>query len=225
METTKQSHKDIPWIHLLRVLACLMVISVHCQTAAGNFTVDELTRHFDMLVTAATKPCVPLFFMITGYLILPYRNGDDVKTFYKKRIPRVLFPLLVWGAVYAVLPYILDMCSITEMWKELVLSPIKAPTYIGGIMWYLFILIGIYLAIPFLTERIYTNRKMLELWLAIWFVTSIVFMIKLFVPDILGQNKYVDNFDLTVYFCGYMGYVMVGYYLSQYVPNIGGGGS
>ena len=218
-ETIKQKHRDIPWIHLLRVLACLMVISLHCSTVARGFTMDELTRHFDVLVSVATKPCVPLFFMITGYLILPYRNGDDVMTFYKKRIPRILFPLLIWGVVYAVLPYFLGMCSQAEMWKELMLSPIKAPNYIGGIMWYLFILIGIYLAIPFLSERIYTNHKMLQLWLCIWFATSVILMIKLSIPDILGQNKWDHNFDLTVYFCGYMGYVLVGYYLSV-MPDI-----
>ena len=209
-------HKDIPWIHLLRGIACLMVVCLHCQTAANFYPLDEGTRHFDSVVSLVTKPCVPLFFMITGYLILPYKYGNDIMSFYKKRIPRVFFPLIVWGIIYATLPYFLGMCSAKKMVSEILLSPIKAPQIVGGILWYLFILIGIYLTIPFITERIYVSKRILQLWLSVWILTSVVYIVKLFVPDILGQNKWVQNFDLTIYFSGYLGYVLMGYYLHNF---------
>lgn len=84
-------HKDIPWIHLLRGIACLMVVCLHCQTAANFYPLDEGTRHFDSVVSLVTKPCVPLFFMITGYLILPYKYGNDIMSFYKKKNTTCVF--------------------------------------------------------------------------------------------------------------------------------------
>lgn len=213
--------KEIPWIHLLRVIACLMVVCLHCQTmASSSFILDVWAKQFDVIVSLVTKPCVPLFFMITGYLILPYKNEDDIFGFYKKRILRVLYPLLIWGVIYAILPYFLGICSKSQMLSELILSPIKAPHYIGGILWYLFILIGIYLAIPFLSNRIYSNKKILKLWLGIWFVTSIIFILKQYEPELLGENKWEDNFDLTIYFSGYMGYLLMGYYLHRFSWHI-----
>lgn len=78
--------KDIPWIHLVRVIACIMVVCLHVSTASREYPWAYSDRIFHYLVYLLTKPCVPLFFMVTGFLILPYKNGDDIKTFYTKRI-------------------------------------------------------------------------------------------------------------------------------------------
>lgn len=203
--------KEIPWIHIVRVLACFMVVCLHVSTAADAYPLSHLDSAFKHIVYIATKPCVPLFFMVTGFLILPYKNGEDLWAFYKKRIPRVLYPLLVWGVVYAVLPYTLGMTEWQMMVKEVLLSPIKQPDYFGGILWYLDILIGIYLFIPFLTDRIYNNRTFLKTYLIVWVVSSIVLIIKAHVPNVFGENHWEHVFDMFLYFSGYLGFLLFGY--------------
>lgn len=223
--------KEIPWIHIVRVLACFMVVCLHVSTAADAYPLSHLDSAFKHIVYIATKPCVPLFFMVTGFLILPYKNGEDLLAFYKKRIPRVLYPLLVWGVVYAVLPYTLGMTEWQMMVKEVLLSPIKQPDYFGGILWYLDILIGIYLFIPFLTDRIYNNRTFLKTYLIVWVVSSIVLIIKAHVPNVFGENHWVHVFDMFLYFSGYLGFLLFGYAvrtcgepLSLFVSKRYGGG-
>ena len=204
--------KEIPWIHLLRVIACMMVVCLHTLPPPDEFLCDGLDGKYRYVMSLLTKPCVPLFFMITGYLILPYKE-QNFSLFYKKRIPRVLFPLLFWGVVYSVLPFLLGMYDLEEMFWELLLSPIKSPGAIGGILWYLHMLIGIYLIIPFISPAIYDNHKLMRLYLIIWVFSSILVIISRKFPDLtlmLGNNPYQQNFDMTVYFAGYLGYLLLG---------------
>jgi len=208
--------KEIPWIHLVRVLACFMVVCLHVSTAADAYPMEHIDTAFKHLTYILTKPCVPLFFMVTGFLILPYRNGEDMMAFYRKRIPRVWFPLLIWGVVYAVLPFTLGMTSWQTMLKEVILSPIKQPDYFGGILWYLYILIGIYLFIPFLTERIYADKRFLRAYIALWTVSSIVLIIKAHVPNVFGENHWEHVFDMFLYFSGYLGFLLFGYSVRKY---------
>lgn len=50
------------------------------------------------------RPCVPLFVMITGALLLPVKG--DTGAFYKKRISRVFWPFLIWSVIYNLFPWI-----------------------------------------------------------------------------------------------------------------------
>ena len=206
--------KDIPWIHSVRVLACVMVVMLHSLPPIYEFECEGVDLSFLMMVSAFTRPCVPLFFMITGYLILPYKQ-DDAFSFYKKRIPRVYFPLLIWSIVYAILPYLLGMYGSQVMMKELLFSLIKMPGRIGALLWYIFILIGIYLFIPFITKEIYYNRKIIASYLCLWFVSSLVFVLKYYEKELLGQCL-LHQFDMLIYFSGYFGYLLLGYYIKRW---------
>ena len=48
--------------------------------------------------------------MITGALLLPVRG--EISVFYKKRIPRVLWPFLVWSVIYNLFPWITGVLGI-----------------------------------------------------------------------------------------------------------------
>lgn len=209
------ARQEIKWIHLLRVVACMMVVSLHSLPPADEFVLTDAEVNFKNIIILLTKPCVPLFFMITGFLILPYKESDFM-LFYKKRLPRVLFPLLSWGVIYAILPYWLGMCDEKIMIIELFLSPIKTPELIGGILWYIFILIGIYLFIPFLTKEIYTDKRIVSMYLLLWLIASILYIFHKKVPDLLGENQYENNFNLLIYFWGYFGYVLMGYSIKKW---------
>ena len=210
----RKGKEEIPWIHFLRALACVMVVALHTLPPSNEFLCEGIDATYRHLMLILTKPCVPLFFMITGYLILPF-EGNDFVSFYKKRIPRVLFPLLFWGIVYAIIPWILNMSDYKEMIWELLLSPVKSPSLIGGVLWYLFILIGIYLIIPYISSSFYENTMMQIGYLLIWLVASFVTLICHYsdnnLPFVLGRNYYEHNFDMTIYFSGYLGYLFLGY--------------
>lgn len=213
--------KDITYIHIVRVVACIMVVFLHSLPAFNEFTVTGLDSLFRTGIMIVTSPCVPLFFMITGILILPIKTNTN--TFYKKRILRVLYPLFIWGGIYALLPYFLGMQTFTMTLKELLLSPLVCPSKIGGILWYLYMLIGIYLILPFFSSKLYTDKNYQKLYLIIWLSSSLVWLIQMFEPRILGINLYEHNVHALSYFWGYLGFCILGLYTNVNKCKIGGG--
>ena len=112
------------------------------------------------------RPCVPLFVMITGALLLPVKG--DTSVFYKKRISRVFWPFLIWSVLYNLFPWITGLLGLSP---EVILDffPYSGEEvarqslgislrYIAEIplnfsivdvhMWYIYLLIGLYLYLP-----------------------------------------------------------------------------
>lgn len=207
--------QNISYLNVARVLACVMVVSLH---SLPNISVFGIDSHFFLLVLIFTRPCVPIFLMITGVLLLPLKS-EDVIVFYKKRISRVVFPLLFWGIIYSILPYLLGIETLNQMISNLSLVIITYPMEIGGILWYLYVLIGLYLIIPFVNPRIFEDRKLLRIYLLVWLMASLVNMLKIYFPQILGIGS-ASGFDMLHYFSGHLGYLFLGYYIHHFFPSL-----
>ena len=71
-------------------------------------------------------------------------------------------------------------------------------------LWYLYMIIGLYTAIPFLRKMVaQCSTRELEIFLVLWFISMFV----------LNKNYNLPKFDLT-FFSGYVGYLVLGYYLT-----------
>lgn len=95
--SSSQPHR-IVWVDVLRFLAIFMVICIHC---ADPFNVSPEARSnpefnfWGSIYGSFLRPCVPLFVMITGLLLLPVNM--PIQSFYKKRLLRIAVPFLVWS--------------------------------------------------------------------------------------------------------------------------------
>ena len=60
----------IGWIDNLRAVACIMVVMIHATTyyVTSGAQVGEANWDIANLLNSASRACVPLFFMISGYL-------------------------------------------------------------------------------------------------------------------------------------------------------------
>ena len=89
INTSRNSTSEgrLVWVDLLRLLATFMVIAIHC---ADPFNVSPEARSnpeynfWGAFYGSMLRPCVPLFVMITGLLLLPVKEGLTI--FYKKTI-------------------------------------------------------------------------------------------------------------------------------------------
>ena len=81
--------KRIVWLDALKLIAIFMVICVHCS---DPFNVSPEARYnqdynfWGSLYGSFLRPCVPLFVMITGILLLPVKL--PMKDFEKKIMPK-----------------------------------------------------------------------------------------------------------------------------------------
>ena len=103
MEINKR--ENIGWIDLLRVTAYFLVVFAHCcDPFVARFDTDRPTFLQGCALGSAVRCCVPLFVMMTGVLLFPVRNG--MSEFYKKRIGRIVVPLIFWSVMLPVLYFI-----------------------------------------------------------------------------------------------------------------------
>lgn len=81
---TTQSH--IVWLDVIRTVAMLMVIGVHCiDPFYISPTLGSLPeyKHWAAVYGSLLRPSVPLFVMMTGLLLLPIRE-QSLGVFYKR---------------------------------------------------------------------------------------------------------------------------------------------
>ncbi|KAF1004079.1 MAG: O-acetyltransferase WecH [Luteibacter sp.] len=188
-----------------RVVACAMVVLVH--TAAGYFYTFGPLWVPAVVFDAFSRAAVPIFFMLSGALLL-WRD-EPVLSFYKKRLPRIVVPLVFWTVVYVAL------------FGDHTLSPgALVARYLMGPyehLWYLYAAFGLYLAAPYLGRilRSSTERE-IRVFLVVWFVVACV----------LNQVRLLWAIDWdppshlgAQLFSGFIGFFVLGAYLERYRPH------
>lgn len=192
---TKAKSLNYDYLDLLRTSACLAVIVLH-YSASFDYRIDVPTFNTGVQLFTLTRWCVPVFLMVSGALLL----GTSLQPllFFKKRFLRILPPFLFWSLVYLGF----KLCRNEIQWNAL---PAMIRTSGAEFhLWYVYMILGIMLFVPFITP--WTEKKQtgsLIIFLLIWLYWLVFF------------NQYSDaafNLDLT-YFGGYLGYLVLGYYL------------
>lgn len=191
-------------ISFLRILATLSVIVIH---VSGPLVVKfgEISS-FDWNVAnffdSISRYSVPLFFMISGSLLLSQNYGFI--EFLKKRLGKILPPFLFWSLIYSILN---RYVFVSEAFNS---SKIVKDIFYGSEyhLWFIYTLIGVYLFTPILQKWIVNaSHKEVLYVLMIWILTLII--------AIPGLKIYFPKIDLS-YFSGFLGYFVLGYYLKQY---------
>ena len=152
--------ETIGWIDLLRVIACFLVVFAHCcDPFVARFDTDRSTFLQGCAAGSAVRSCVPLFVMMTGVLLFPLRSS--MNEFYRKRIGRIVPPLIFWSVMLPVLYFVylnyiattdnptIDMSTFTwQMTVTKICTFIFNFNYDTTPLWYLYMLIGLYFVIP-----------------------------------------------------------------------------
>lgn len=185
----------------------LMVIILH--TAApllyrfnGNSDINWITGNiYDSLVRA----CVPLFFMISGFLLL--EKSESTSSFFRKRLNKILIPMIFWSVVFIVWRIYYENQNIDFF--DTLLKTILAPSYYH--LWFVYTLAGTYLAIPILRAFVSKASNINLLYLvAIWFFC--VGILPLIEKLLATRSKY----DIGM-FTGYAGYLVLGSLLGRFI--------
>ena len=193
-------------LDLLRLLACIMVIVMHAplpDMAQGNSFFLSALSYF-------TAPCIGLFFMVSGALLLPVRM--DTVAFLKKRFGKVLFPTLFWSIFYLGCNALMRGESVD--WLRVLCS---LPFSVQGnpVLWFMYTLMGLYLLAPVLSSWLNSaSRKEIELYLGLWGISLCFPILRLWVDCNTG------NTGIFYYFTGYAGYFVLGYYLRHYSARV-----
>lgn len=243
IQNSTVDHRMI-WLDVIRCVAMLMVIGVHCidpfYISPTMRAIPEYT-HWAAIYGSLLRPSVPLFVMMTGLLLLPIKQ-QPIGTFYKKRIYRVLFPFLIWSVLYSMFPWFTGLLglpkeiigdffcytqghesqSLVDSLKDVAMIPFNF-SHKENHMWYIYLLIGLYLYMPFFSAWVEkANKKTKQLFLLIWIISLFIPYLREYVANLLfDRSGYVfgtdtwNEFSMFYYFAGFNGYLLLGHYVKQ----------
>lgn len=205
MTNTSNMNRNIA-LDILRSLACLLVIVIHSPMTSIGTPAFILAS-----TTLLGSPCVCLFFMVSGYLLLPTK--DSLFPFLQRRLSKVLFPTLFWTAFYLIQLYFQGETFEGQAWTKTLLSiPFRRQGC--GFLWFMYTLIGLYILAPVLSAWLKDcSKREFQFILGLWGVSLCYPYLRPFVA--LTE----DTYGILYYFTGYAGYFILGCYFKRFKPN------
>lgn len=148
-----------PSLDLIRSLAIILVAEVHSINRIYTFnlkSMNSLSSYsfiFGNFMHSLGQMGVPLFLMLTGYLLLPrdYNTVKDVIDFWKRKLVPLLICYEIWVAVYELFASFVIHEKTFTFTSWLRHACMLEDFEILRHMWYLPTIIGIYIFIPFVS--------------------------------------------------------------------------
>ncbi len=155
---------------LLRIFCCLSIICLH---VSGHL---DWSSKYNLVVQGIVRPCLMTFITLSGYYVLS-NPITDIKSFYLKKIFFLVFPLVLYSVIYQVVPNFIENKDVLLALQKIDITTILKKD-IHGHFWFVYSLVGVYLATPFLQKLIFNlSNKQFILMLAIIFYVVRVFPI------------------------------------------------
>ena len=197
---------------LLRVLSMVGVVYLHTAAAALR-RLDNPLWHFSNLVSSLATAAVPLFFMLSGALLLSQPQTASLDALFRRRLPKILVPLLAWSAVViAVTGVLAGAPAALDKLIPLLNTPVMVP------YWFLYALVPVYLISPFLKKMAdgLTSAQWNYL-AALWFIACIgMGTLRDLTPAGAVHTAVTVHWTLNLNFIGgYLGYFLLGARLAR----------
>ena len=234
------------WVDVLRIVAIFAVVWSHvCDDFIAQFNNDRTQFLTGVYLESIGRPCVTLLVMVSGWLLLPVRGEYSVGGYYRKRIGRILWPLAFWSIVLPLVSYAYYVYGNPSTGNPFVDVASYTPQALGTKLytwvfnfnvdtiplWYLYMLIGLYLALPIVNGWLRTaTRRDVGTVLILWGVSLLFPYLRLLATlagmtshSPLGANLWGmcdwNIFHSIYYLSGFMGYMLLAYYLKTWPPR------
>ena len=210
----------IVWADIARTVAILCIVLCHVVESIYPFTLNSITslssqaRIFALSLMYLGRLGVPIFLVLTGYLLLSRDYSiENSKKFWKNKC----LPLFICTELWIFLYWIFQcfLCKNVDFLKLIYELLFLRNTDINH-LWYLPMILGIYIFIPFISRAIkYISNKVL--WIFVGLVLFYCFIIPLINTFLLFNG--LDGIKNIVYleYSGkvYGVYVIIGYLMSK----------
>ena len=138
--------KDIFWQYI-RGISIIAVIMIHVMYQTfSNYD------YLNIFIRAIINFAVPAFIFMAGY----FSKNEPAKVFYKKKLKRLLIPLIVWDVIYTIVMLISKDMSFISVIKKLIISSA------GYHLYYIYVLIQLFIITPILYKYIKIKNKFLK---------------------------------------------------------------
>ena len=220
--------KRIAFVDYLRVFACFLVLIVHASEnfygVAGDanlagpqsFLENETDRLWVSVYDGFSRMSVPLFMIVSAFLLAPMRREQTMWAFYAKRLKRVVPPMAFFMLLYIFMPLLWGATDMSLAMIDLKRFLLNFPG-MAGHLWFMYPLIGVYLFIPIISPWLREASEKEERFFVILFLisTCIPYLNRWF-GEVWGQCFW-NEYHMLWNFSGYVGYLVLAHYLKTHL--------
>lgn len=220
--------KRITFLDYMRVFACFLVILVHASEnyygaigesdLAGpqSFLANEADRLWVSVYDGLSRIAVPLFIIISAYLLVPMKRGQTSWQFYLHRFARILPPFVFFMILYSTLPLLWGQIDAATSLKDLSRLFLNFPT-LAGHLWFMYPLISLYLFIPIISPWLEKATAREErFFIGLFVLSTCMPYLNRFCGELWGQCFW-NEYHMLWNFAGYVGYVVLAHYIRFYI--------
>lgn len=204
-------------LDVLRVIGALAVVLLHASARVVAIHPDPTSASWWVanFLDASTRWSVPIFIMISGALML---NAQSISwlDFYRRRYTKLLPVIGFWTVFYVVTDSYRDpaLYGALVILRGIILGAPHAH------LWYLYMLVGLYAATPFIKIFVSTaSKEQLLYFLAFCFSLGSIETIFSSLSGTFERSALVGRGTFLSSFLPYVGYFVAGYYLQRYAPK------
>lgn len=216
--------KRIVFLDYVRVFACFLVMLVHASEnfygAPGStdmagpqsLLATEADRLWVSVYDGFSRMSVPLFMIVSAFLLVPMKEGQTAMEFYKRRAWRILPAFLFFMVVYSTVPMLWDQIDRETSVRDLSRIALNFPT-LAGHLWFMYPLISLYLFIPVISPWLTKATAREErFFISLFLISTLMPYLNRFFGEVWGQCFW-NEFHLLWYFSGYLGYLVLAHYI------------
>lgn len=220
--------KRIAYLDYMRVFACFLVILVHASEnfygAAGStdmagpqsFLNSEADRLWVSLYDGFSRMSVPLFMMLSAFLLVPLREEQTMCQFYVRRAKRILPPVAFFMILYSVLPLLWGGTDVATATTDLSRFFLNFPT-LAGHFWFIYPLIGLYLFMPIISPWLRKASAKEELFfIGLFLLSTCMPYLNRWFGEVWGQCFW-NEYHMLWNFAGYIGYLVLAHYIRVHI--------
>lgn len=210
----KNKNRDLN-IDIMRVFCSIFIVIMHVIDFyfLSYEQVGNSFWQFINMFESSIRFAVPIFFMISGALLIKNFN-ESIKKFYEKRLLKIIIPYILISIIYSIGNQILKTNIISV--KNIVKSIINFDAHYH--LWFFEPLIIIYLITPLIRKLILfleknNKRIIINIYLILWTILGII------IPTVI--NIYNNtSFRYGIQVINYLGYFILGYAISTYYKKL-----
>lgn len=216
--------KRIVFLDYVRVFACFLVILVHASEnfygAPGStdmagpqsFLANEADRLWVSVYDGFSRMAVPLFMIVSAFLLVPMKEGQTMWEFYRRRFTRILPPFFLFMVLYSTLPLLWGQIDGATSMKDLSRIFLNFPT-LAGHLWFMYPLISLYLFIPMISPWLSkATAKEERFFIGLFLLSTCMPYLTRWCGEIWGQCFW-NEYHALWYFSGYLGYLVLAHYI------------
>ena len=218
----------IVFVDYVRVFACFLVMLVHSSenfygadssglAGSMSYLANESNRLWVSVYDGFSRMSVPLFMIVSAFLLVPMKQGQSMTSFYKRRFLRVLPPMICFMVLYSLLPLLWGGMTWEQSLTDLKNLPWNFPS-MAGHLWFMYPLISLYLIIPVVSPWLERSTAKEELiFIALFIVSTFIpYIHRWILPEVWGECFW-NGYHMLWYCSGYLGYLVLAHYIRKHL--------